>query len=228
MLSRLMTQREQLLLLGVVVAVCLGAIVVYAHDRSAKRPAVEVAAVEAAPTRPEQPSPSPAPVPAPLAAVSPPEPKPTLDTSAQVAVSVRGAVRMPGLYRLNSTDRVQDLIDKARGPREDAELSEINLAAKLIDGSTLTVPARGIAAREGDKLIAKGAASAAKLNRPEYILSMWPASKDSGHIETPVRRDKAEPEPPPASVAQEGPIDLNTAPQEQLDSLLHNPRAATL
>jgi competence protein ComEA len=62
---------------------------------------------------------------------------------ASIIVAFEGAVREPGLYDFLDGDRVDDGIREAGGLSEDADPSLINLAARLMDGTTLTVPKNG-------------------------------------------------------------------------------------
>jgi competence protein ComEA len=221
MLSRLMTRREQLLLLGVGVAICVGAGALYVHGRASLEKEPESQVVRAAPIEdvkviPLEPVSAPAPEPVPeepLVLLTPP---PKLEPD--LAVSAAGAVQDPGMYKLKEGARVQDLLDAAHGVREDADLSDINLAARVIDGTTLTVPSRATASREGTKLRIRSGESAAALNLPEYTISGWrpaevrPAGQTSA-TETPVHAGA------PAAAAPPGLIDLNTATQAALESL---------
>ena len=59
---------------------------------------------------------------------------------------VAGAVRRPGLYEFPSGARVADAISTAGGPAAGADLSQLNLAELLVDGSKIQVPRRGRAA----------------------------------------------------------------------------------
>lgn len=58
-------------------------------------------------------------------------------------VHAAGAVTHPGLYLLEADSRVGDLLAAAGGPRSDADLDRVNLAAPLSDGSRVYVPAVG-------------------------------------------------------------------------------------
>lgn len=61
----------------------------------------------------------------------------------EVMVHAAGAVTHPGLYVLDAGARVGDLLSAAGGPRSDADLDRVNLAAPLSDGSRVYVPAVG-------------------------------------------------------------------------------------
>jgi competence protein ComEA len=60
----------------------------------------------------------------------------------RVLVHVAGAVRRPGVYRLEAGARVDDAVRRAGGAARAADLSAINLAAKLEDGRQVLVPER--------------------------------------------------------------------------------------
>jgi competence protein ComEA len=65
---------------------------------------------------------------------------------AAVVVHVAGAVRAPGVYRMRSGARVDDAVRKAGGPLPRADLTQVNLAAKVEDGRQILVPRRVAAA----------------------------------------------------------------------------------
>lgn len=77
-------------------------------------------------------------------------PSPGLGASAagaphvRVVVDVVGAVRQPGLYRLEQGSRIADAIARAGGATPKAELAQVNLAAPLADGEQVVVPKRGV------------------------------------------------------------------------------------
>ena len=62
-----------------------------------------------------------------------------------IYVHVAGAVRHPGLERLPAGSRVAEAVDRAGGPLPRADLTGVNLAAKLEDGQQVIVPVRGAA-----------------------------------------------------------------------------------
>jgi competence protein ComEA len=65
--------------------------------------------------------------------------------AADAIVHVVGAVRRSGVYRLAAGSRVQEAVRRAGGPRHDADLDAINLAARVADGQQIVVPARSAA-----------------------------------------------------------------------------------
>jgi competence protein ComEA len=84
---------------------------------------------------------------APPLAVAPITPRPTAQRAASagrpLVVDVEGAVRRPGLYRLEQGARVADAITRAGGLTRRAERTAVNLAAPLADGEQILVAARG-------------------------------------------------------------------------------------
>ena len=61
----------------------------------------------------------------------------------EALVHVVGEVKKPGLIKLRSSERVNDAIAKAGGPTEDADITGINLAQKVVDGMQITVASKG-------------------------------------------------------------------------------------
>ncbi|VEI14089.1 ComEA family DNA-binding protein [Trueperella bialowiezensis] len=70
-------------------------------------------------------------------------------SSSEVVVHVSGAVRSPGVVTLQGAVRVVDAVDAAGGASDDADLSAINLAQRIEDGSHVHVPAQGEAGPGG-------------------------------------------------------------------------------
>jgi len=110
-----------------------------------------------------------------------------------VVVHVVGAVRRPGVYRLKAGARVDEAVRRAGGPLRGAELSGLNLASKLEDGRQVLVPLRAGAAPGARAGAAAPAPAAASGSDPAAAAAVAPGAS--------------------------GPIDLNTATLEQLDTL---------
>ena len=60
----------------------------------------------------------------------------------EISINVAGAVKSPGVYRLRAGSVVEDAVIAAGGYADDADPAGINRAAKLIDATTLNVPAK--------------------------------------------------------------------------------------
>jgi competence protein ComEA len=116
--------------------------------------------------------------PPPEAAAPVPVAPTTTERPPELVVDVVGAVRNPGLYRLDAGARVADALDRAGGATRRAALALVNLAAPVSDGQQIVVPRRGQAAA--------AAAAGAPAGDP---------------------------------AARSGPVHLNSATLEQLDSL---------
>jgi competence protein ComEA len=63
-------------------------------------------------------------------------------TVSRLVVHVAGAVREPGLYRLDEGSRVADAVARAGGAAASADTTALNLAAPLVDGMQVVVPVR--------------------------------------------------------------------------------------
>ena len=50
-----------------------------------------------------------------------------------VAIDIKGAVKMPGVYELKADDRVNEALKAAGGPLPNADLRQVNLAKQLMD-----------------------------------------------------------------------------------------------
>ena len=62
-----------------------------------------------------------------------------------IIVDVAGWVRSPGVYEFGQGDRVIDAVNRAGGARNGADLTSLNLAAPLTDGTQIVVPKPGAA-----------------------------------------------------------------------------------
>jgi competence protein ComEA len=83
------------------------------------------------------------------------EPRPRL------VIHVVGAVRRPGLYRLADGARIADALRRAGGATRRADLSLVNLAAPVSDGSQVVVPKRAPSVAAGSESEAGDPAPAA-------------------------------------------------------------------
>lgn len=104
---------------SVAVAAVVAALVVWGRDRVERPPAPVTQLPRAVRVTTSQPPPPP------------------------LVVHVAGAVLRPGLVESVDGARVSDVILAAGGLRSDADLSRLNLAARVVDGSRLYVPAIG-------------------------------------------------------------------------------------
>jgi len=95
--------------------------------------------------------------------------------SSRVTVHVAGAVRRPGVYRLAPRSRVVDAVRRAGGARHRADLSALNLAAKLEDGRQVVVPLR---AAPGAPAASGGAGAGAAAEAPVDINTATPEQLD--------------------------------------------------
>lgn len=83
-----------------------------------------------------------------VAAASPAASRPatvatTVTAAAQIAVDIIGAVEQPGVYWLDPSARVVDLVRAAGGLAPDADRDRLNMAAPIVDGQQIRVPRAG-------------------------------------------------------------------------------------
>jgi competence protein ComEA len=95
--------------------------------------------------------------------------------SSRVTVHVAGAVRRPGVYRLAPRSRVVDAVRRAGGARRRADLSALNLAARLEDGRQVVVPLR---AAPGAPAASGGAGVGAAADVPVDLNTATPEQLD--------------------------------------------------
>ena len=111
---------------------------------------------------------------------------------APVVVSVVGLVRQPGLVTLGTGARVADALTAAGGPLERADLVGLNMARRVNDGEQIVV---GMSSPPGAPPAMGSSISSAPGSSPD---APAPGEKPTG---------------------PDGPVDLNTATVEQLDTL---------
>ncbi|MGW7930149.1 helix-hairpin-helix domain-containing protein [Staphylococcus xylosus] len=108
-----------------------------------------------------------------------------------IVVDIKGAVKYPNIYEMKATDRVKQLLDKAQ-ILDNADLSSINLAEKLLDQKVIYIP------KKGELAIANGNGLNKSNDRQlEQTLSL----KNEGNV------------------GQQEKINLNTASESQLLSV---------
>ena len=86
---------------------------------------------------------------APEPVAAPLEPVAAKPSRTLLVVHVVGAVRRPGLYRLRDGARIADAVRRAGGAAPGADLAAVNLAAPLVDGVQVLVPAEAEPAAPG-------------------------------------------------------------------------------
>lgn len=57
----------------------------------------------------------------------------------KIYVHIAGEIKYPGVYEMENGDRVFQLVEKAGGVTENADISSINLSKKLIDGEKIVI-----------------------------------------------------------------------------------------
>jgi len=196
MLSQVLTRKEQLVLLFLGGSICLGSIVLYSVSSPSETDPNSEVQVQ------QEILPKPAPDPSPEATLTEPDIVPD-----RVQVSVAGAVRRPGVYVFRDGGRVQDAIEASGGTEKWADINDINLAAHLIDGTTLTIPGEEIKDFEGPQTIRRP--TPPPPNPAQYTVSGWSAETAGQAANFSVG---AEP-------LAGGIIDLNRATAEELESL---------
>ncbi len=74
---------------------------------------------------------------------------PPRPTPQPIAVHVVGEVITPGVYAVGSAARVSDVLELAGGATDEADVSQLNLAAHVADGQRIVVPRRPAASAGG-------------------------------------------------------------------------------
>ena len=62
------------------------------------------------------------------------------DEKNMIIIHITGAVKTPGIVKLEEGSRIEDAINKAGGLKEDADISKVNLAYILEDGIKIIIP----------------------------------------------------------------------------------------
>ena len=195
MLSRLITRREQFVVVFLAAAAIIGATVLYASGTRDAAPS-DALVVDSRPETRDGPAADEG-----ISENADVESRVGLIRD-EVTVSLVGAVGRPGVYTLDAGSRIQDLVGTAGGLLRSADTSDVNLAAKLIDSTTLMIPRKAVHDDAGIELESD---STDFENIPEYTVSGWSTGPSGGVI---------------AASGASGPlIDLNRATQAELESL---------
>ncbi|MFP4500813.1 MAG: helix-hairpin-helix domain-containing protein [Candidatus Hydrogenedentota bacterium] len=157
--NRLMTNKE-LALIGLLAgAILLGALTLLITSRGQQATPYPVAET------PDPVSTAPQPDPGGTAAAADNTVEP--DT---IVVEVKGAVHDPGVYSMTADQRVDDLLKTAGGPTADANLDNINRAARLVDATSLVVPGKGDATQGPDAMGTAVQAGISMSNPADYTV----------------------------------------------------------
>jgi competence protein ComEA len=120
--------------------------------------------------------------------------------SEKICVHVVGKVNKPGLYELDPGSRITDAIKAAGGAFSNADLENINLAERLIDGEQIYVAVKGVSPLPKVSTV-RGA---------ERTSSVDSQKSDGGH------RDSG---PAKLSTPGQGTVNINTAGLNELQRL---------
>lgn len=86
----------------------------------------------------------------------------------EIKAQIYGQVKNPGVYSLNNNDRILDLVKKAGGFTEKADMYSINGAAKVVDGSNVYIMAKGEKSQNINNTAA-GSAALGEVNSNEKL-----------------------------------------------------------
>lgn len=70
----------------------------------------------------------------------------------KIVIYIIGEVKQEGVYELDENSRISDAIEKAGGTKENADLSQINLAYKIEDGMRIYIPKKGESVQDKEKI----------------------------------------------------------------------------
>ena len=70
----------------------------------------------------------------------------------KIVIYIIGEVKQEGVYELDEDSRISDAIEKAGGTKENADLSQINLAYKIEDGMRIYIPQKGELVQDKEKI----------------------------------------------------------------------------
>ena len=70
----------------------------------------------------------------------------------KIVIYIIGEVKQEGVYELDENSRISDAIETAGGTKENADLSQINLAYKIEDGMRIYIPKKGELVQDKEKI----------------------------------------------------------------------------
>lgn len=70
----------------------------------------------------------------------------------KIVIYIIGEIKQEGVYELDENSRISDAIEKAGGTKENADLSQINLAYKIEDGMRIYIPKKGESVQDKEKI----------------------------------------------------------------------------
>ena len=179
--NRLITTKEQWLLVGLAAAVLIGSITVLVHNRwpvvsedtrgtVTIEQKVHAAATEKASIQAEQGKKETSVEHHAVETVIPKED--VAPESKVVGVAIMGAVHDPDLYMMAAEARVTDLIAAAGGVTDKADMSDILLTAPLVDETTLTIPELPTVTMDETRIVVRRKNGSTVINPPWYRRSM--------------------------------------------------------
>ena len=98
-----------------------------------------------------------------------------------IVVHIAGAVKNPGIVKLKEGSRLEDAIEIAGGLTEDADISNVNLAYVLDDGTKIIIPNR-LEQSEGVNIISEDAGENIILEESSYGSSNTSKSLETVNI----------------------------------------------
>ena len=126
----------------------------------------------------------------------------TNNDSRRIMIEIQGAVLRPGVYAISPETRIYEAIERAGGLVDHAEIRDINIASRLIDGSVLSIPYQHNYNNHAQ-------ATAAQLNPPAYTRSAVPMAP----VAATERNNDSGGEVTPKC------ININSASQKELEAL---------
>ena len=222
--NRLLTTKEQWLLVGFIVAIITGCATAFLHGKGNVQENSSATVVIPAKAQTQTPQSKPE-----TEAIAAPESQavekdlPVVQSPAPpkiIGVAVMGAVRHPDLYMVEEGLRIADLIALAGGVEDNADLSDILLTATLVDETTLTVPELpDVTMNETQVVVRRGAATSVVnpfcYRRHREASLYYAPSSTSQDTPAPVAHSVSNSTASPAG----GLLNINQATSEQLQGL---------